>query len=193
MKTFCSFAIAATFFGMSSAHAASMMGDSFTFEFTDTSGSFGTLTGTAGSAGLDIDDALGSIQVDVNFVDDDTVDVAFYGSASYPLSYSLSSLDFLNGLASAPIAGVTFNRAGSNIDEFIGDTAIGQPSASEFVEPVISFTDTSFTADFSYFNDLLIADGPRLRYDISLATAPCAAANVGVAIRLRSAWSRRNG
>lgn len=158
--------------------AASLFGDSFDFAFFDDGATIGTASGTADAGTLrDIDTVLGfapGTTIEVNWVDDDSVDVSFFGGglSGINLGYTLSSLDFSMSGGLTPIAGVSFNRADSDVDDFIGDTSIGQPPLSAFSAPDLAFTDTSFTATFASFDSILIGDGLRLRYDIRFATPP---------------------
>lgn len=163
------------------AHASSIFGDTFELAFIDSGIKAGTVPGFPTISGVadpgtqfDIDQSVpgaqSDVNIDVNWVDEDSVDISFFGSLfdqHADNGYELSSLDF--GRA---ITGVTFNRLASDIDDFIGDDSLGQPLESEFVEPIITFTDTSFEAVFGYWNQFLVADGPRLRYDVTLAPAP---------------------
>lgn len=172
MKQILSYAICAllTTWGAAS-HAGVVSLSDFEFELKDGGVSLGTATGTAFSPGRDIDETLGGANVEVEWVTDTSVDISFFSGVdgSSGVEYIVSGLEFLDGLIAKTIAGVTFNRGASDIDDFLGDTSIGQPPLSAFVEPVLSFTDTSFAAEFSFFDPGLVADGPRLRYDLTLA------------------------
>jgi hypothetical protein len=156
----------------SSSLALTLAADPFTFLITASGLPDRSATGTGG-VNLSADMGEGTAG-EVTFVDADTIDIAFFGgfdvNDAFDLVTSLSGLNFsMNGL-STPITGVTFNRAGSNIDEFIGDVANGQPALSDFVIPVLALTATSFEAQFSFFHHGLLGDGPRLRYDLSFGT-----------------------
>ncbi len=160
------------------AQAASILGDTFDFTFFDDGATIGTTSADADpTTRFDIATVFGSFpgtSIEVNWVDADSVDISFFGGAlaGNNLGYTLSSLDFMTDNAPVPIADVIFNRADSDIDDFIGDVNIGQPPESAFVEPDINVTDTSFTANFSFFDERLIADGPRLRFDVVFDTSP---------------------
>ena len=161
----------------SAGHASTIFGDTFSIEVFNTPVSIGTLSGTADeNTGLDINDFLdnGFLGVEVNWADEDSVDVTLIGAFSDDgtVSYALTDLDFMMGGDATPIQSVSFNRSDSNIDEFVGDTSIGQPPASAFSAPTITSDSTSFTATLSSFPTLLQADGVRLRYDVSFATTP---------------------
>lgn len=115
------------------------------------------------------------------------------------VEYILSDLDFFNGTSIKTISGVTFDRLGSDIDEFFGDTASGQPPASAFFEPLLSFDCNSFTASFSSFDSGLVADEPRLRYQLRLGSVdssestrgpPIAAGSSGLLIPIHYARLR---
>ena len=155
------------------ASAASVLGDAFTFELGTPFGTDPAISGTVGAPGDDIDGAdSGGSSVTVEWIDGDTVDINFFGgfsASATDLVTRLADLDFEDGGVTAPVAGVTFGRAGSSIDEFIGDEEPGQPPLSAFVEPVLSFTGTSFAATFAFFDLLLLADRPPLRYDVAIA------------------------
>lgn len=189
-------------------HAATVTGDTFRLGFFDGPGevapSLGAVVeGTAGAAGNDVEAEFeNGTFFTVDWVDDDSVDVSFFGgfgaTDGFDLAYTLSSLDFALGGVATPITGVTFNRGASNIDEFLGDEEIGQPPLSAFQEPVLSFTDTSFTATFAFFDSRLIGDGPRLRYDVAAGPAapppvplPAAMPLLAGALGLLVAWRRR--
>lgn len=169
----------------------------FDFELKDGGGSLGTTTGTAFSPGRDVDTVLSGASVEVDWITETSVDVSFFGGVdgSAGAEYILSGLNFFDGLTAKTIADVTFNRGASDIDDFIGDTSIGQPPLSAFQEPVLSFTDTSFTARFSFFDPVLVADGPRLRYDLTLAgNAPVVPVPASLALMLTglgSLWVAR--
>lgn len=160
------------------ASGASIFGDDFDFEFFDDGNSIGLASGMADPGTFrDIDAVLGSspgTSIEVNWVSEASVDVSFFGGqlSGTNVGYTLSSLDFAMAGVLSPIAGVSFNRALSDVDDFIGDTSLGQPPVSAFVEPLLTFTDTSFTASFSSFDNTLIGDGVRLRYDVSFASTP---------------------
>jgi hypothetical protein len=169
------------------AATGSILGDTFHGSLDVDAATTGPLTGVAGSPGIDIDSfppvADGIFHIE--WVDQDSVDVEFFiGGLGHDLVggiVTLSDLDFqVNGHA-ARITGVTFNREASNVDEFdAGNTLVG---------PDITFTDHSFTATLSMSNALL-SDGPRLRYDVTVAvpepaTLPLLLGGLGVLALLR--------
>jgi hypothetical protein len=152
--------------GNAGAAGGSILGDTFHASLDVDAATTGPLTGVAGSPGDDISSfppvADGILRIE--WVDQDSVDVEFFiGGLGHDLVagvVTLSDLDFkLNGKG-ARITGVTFNRGASNVDEFdAGNTLVG---------PDITFTDHSFTATLSMSN-ALVSDGPRLRYDVTVA------------------------
>ena len=159
------------------ASAASVLGDAFAFELGTPFGTDPPISGPAGAPGNDIDgEDPGGSSVTVEWIDGRHVGIDFFGgffADATDLFTRLADLAFADGGEAALITGVTFDRAGSNIDEFVGDEESDQPPPSAFVEPVLSFTDTSFAATFASFDLGLLADGPRLRCDV--ATAPVVA------------------
>ena len=168
-------ALAAALSAFGSAHAGTLQNDPFTFQLGTASGVRPVIGGIAGLKGFDIAEDSGGTTVEVDWVDGDTVDVAFLGGFSDDaagLFYELAGLDFLEAGLPVPITGVTFDRAGSGIDGLLGNLDLGQPPANAFVEPSITFTDTSFTATFASFDLRLIGDGPRLRYDVATGSEP---------------------
>lgn len=153
------------------ASAASIIGDTFEASLTIDGTTFGPFSGVAdsnaGTNNLFSGDAGLNGELSVRWVDDDSVDVAFFvGGLPGDLqdaSFTLSGLNFLSGGEPRNIIGVTFNRAASNVDEF--------DAGFSLVGPDLSFTPTSFTGTVSMSLGLA-ADGPRLRYDVILAAAP---------------------
>lgn len=162
--------LALIFFAATSANAASILGDTFEASLTVDGSTSGPFTGIAGSVGDDIRDTP-SVGLDglfrVEWVDDDSVDVEFFiGGLGHDLtdaSFTLSGLNFSSGGEPRDIIGVTFNRAASNVDEF--------QAGSSLVGPALSFTATSFTGVLS-MSEGLVADGPRLRYDVTTVPEP---------------------
>jgi hypothetical protein len=150
------------------ASAGTITGDTFEFSLTIDGTTFGPFEGIAGSAGFDVSESFQepntgfSGELFVDWVDDDSVDVTFYvGGLNHDLadgSFTFSGLDFMSNGQSQAIGGVVFNRAASNVNSFdAGNTLVG---------PALSNTATSFTGVLSMSNGL-VADGPRLRYDIT--------------------------
>jgi hypothetical protein len=153
-----------------SVSAASIIGDTFEASLAIDGTTYGPFSGVADSnAGINNffsgDGGLNG-QFSVRWVDDDSVDVAFFvGGLSSNLqdaSFTLSGLNFLSGGEPRDIIGVTFNRAASNVDEFVEGFSL--------VGPDLRFTSTSFTGTVSMSLGLA-ADGPRLRYDVIVATS----------------------
>lgn len=151
----------------------------FTFTINSSNHAPRAIAGTGGVNIVDGDMGEGTAG-NVTFVDGDTIDISFFGGFqgvdAFDLVVNLSGLSFLLNGVPTPITGVTFNRAGSNIDEFIGDVASGQPALGDFSEPILASTATSFEARFPFFHQLLLGDGPRLRYDIQISAVPLPAA-----------------
>lgn len=168
-----------------SAVANSIFGDMFDASLSENGTDQGTVSGTATDDGLlDINDAIGPFDVEIEWADGDSFDFAFIGPGGGALSdliYSLSDLDFEDaGGTPFEIVGASFNRGASNVDGFLqSDENPTAPDPSEFVEPDVTFTAGSVTATFSFFNALLAADGVRLRYDVVLAPVG-GAANVPI-------------
>jgi hypothetical protein len=160
--------------------AASIVGDAFGASLTVDGVASGPFTGIAGSAGDDIRDTP-SAGVDglfrVEWVDEDSVDVElFIGGLGHDLtdaSFALSGLNFSSGGEPRAIIGVTFNRAASNVDEF--------QAGFSLVGPALSFTSTSVTGVLS-MSEGLVADGPRLRYDVTTVPEPATAALLGFGV-----------
>ncbi len=150
--------------------AASIAGDAFEASLTVDGTLSGPFSGVAGSGGDDIHDTP-SVGFDglfrVEWVDDDSVDVEFFiGGLGHDLtnaSFTLSGLNFMSSGEPRDMIGVTFNRAASNVDSF--------DAAFSLVGPILSFTSTSVTGVLSMSEELL-ADGPRLRYDVIVAPEP---------------------
>lgn len=145
-------------------------GDTFEASLTVNGVVSGPFSGTAGSAGDDIRDypvvgADGLFRVE--WVDEDSVDVEFYiGGLGGPLTdgeFTISGLDFKNGGLSRPITGVSFNYAASNVGTYA--------DGGSLVGPALSFTATSITGVLS-MSEGLLADGPRLRYDLTIGAVP---------------------
>ncbi|MEO8627510.1 MAG: PEP-CTERM sorting domain-containing protein [Betaproteobacteria bacterium] len=153
-----------------SVDAASIIGDTFEASLTFDGTTYGPFSGVADSnAGTNNffsgDGGLNG-ELSVAWVDDDSVDVAFFiGGLPGPLqnaSFTLSGLDFLSGVEPRNIIGVTFNRAASNVDDFVEGFSL--------VGPDLSFTPTSISGTVS-MSVGLAADGPRLRYDVIVAAS----------------------
>lgn len=97
----------------------------------------------------------------ITWVDGNSFDVSLllFNTDALDLSLELTGLDFTDG---GPIQGASFNRPASDVDSFLVDNP-----AAVFIEPVVSFTETSVLAIWGY-NAALGADGPRLRFDVDL-------------------------
>jgi hypothetical protein len=154
------------------ASAATITGDTFEFSLTIDGTTFGPFQGVAGGAGTDVSAAFQdpntgfSGELLVDWVDDDSVDVTFFvGGLNHDLedgSFTFAGLDFMSNGQSQAIVGVAFNRAASNVDTYnAGNTLVG---------PALSSTATSFSGVLSMSNGL-VADGPRLRYDITFGSS----------------------
>ena len=150
--------------------AASIRGDAFEASLTVDGTISGPFSGVAGSGGDDIHDTP-SVGFDglfrVEWVDDDSVDVEFFiGGLGHDLtdaSFTLSGLNFMSSGEPRDIIAVTFNRAASNVDSFNAGFSL--------VGPILSFTSTSVTGVLS-MSEELVADGPRLRYDVIAVPEP---------------------
>ena len=164
-------ALAAALFMAASVHAAPVItGDSFQASLTVDSVVSGPFSGVAGSAGDDIREvpAVGADGLfRVEWVDEDSVDVEFYiGGLNNALndgSFTISGLDFQDGGTPRAITGVSFNYAESNVGTYA--------DGGSLVGPALTFTATSFTGVLS-MSEGLLADGPRLRYDLTIAAVP---------------------
>lgn len=152
--------------------ANTIFGDSFNASFNGVGGASGTADP---STRFDINTSLNGQNIEVNWVDDDSFDFAFFGGGGgNDISYTLSDLDFQNASGTRyKIIGAIFNMNDSNVQGFFDSPSNpGGVPASEFIAPTLSFTDNSVTAFFPTFNDQLAGDGPRLRYDLQLAPVP---------------------
>jgi hypothetical protein len=180
--------------GNAGAAGGSILGDTFQGSLDVDATTTGPLSGVAGSPGDDINSfpPVGDGILRIEWVDQDSVDVEFFiGGLGHDLVggiVTLSDLDFKVNGKGARITGVTFNRGASNVDEFFaGNTLVG---------PDIAFTDHSFTATLS-MSEGLVADGPRLRYDVTVAvpepaTLPLLVTGVGAALLIGRRRRRLN-
>ncbi len=154
-----------------SVNAASIIGDTFEASLTIDGITYGPFSGVADTnASTDnfFSDGGGvNGEFSVTWVDDDSVDVFFFvGGLPGELqdaSFTLSGLNFSSGGQPRDVAGVTFNRAASDVDEFVQGFSL--------VGPDLSFTPTSITGTVSMSLGLA-ADGPRLRSDVIVAASP---------------------
>lgn len=182
LARFLLYPIAVALLAIPGAHAASIAGDSFDLDLIIDDGFGGTVAqgpfaGTAASVADSIFSApdlstlftAGPTEYDfrINWIDDDSFDLSFFGAGAIELSnlsITLSGLDFKSGAQPVDIIGAVFNRAGSNVDTYVAGPAMPDPS--------VGFTAHSVTATFSAFPQGLVADGPTLRFDVQVAQVP---------------------
>ena len=188
LAKFLLYPIAVTLLAVPGAHAATIAGDAFDLNLIIDDGSGGTVAqgpfdgtaaGVADSIFSDPDLStlfiVGSTEYDfrINWIDDDSFDLSFFGSGAIDLnnlSITLSGLDFRFGAQALAIVGAAFNRAGSNVDTYNAGPSMPDPS--------VGFTAHSVTATFSSFPLALVADGPTLRFDVQVAQIPEPASGV---------------
>lgn len=87
------------------------------------------------------------------------------GFGGHAVNVMISDLDFMNGPLTAAITGVTFNRRGSYLDTFLAGP--GNPGGAYWSDPVISFTANSIAISWGDFDGQLLADGPRLAFNVT--------------------------
>lgn len=181
--------LAAALLAATGAHAASIVGDTFSLgvSYDDPAGGgtiqAGPASGTAsGAAGLvssasesdvvlDFIEGGSSLTVHALWIDDDTVHLFFQGDSTEftNLVLTVSALDFKSGSTPVTIDGAVFDRNGGGANAFAG---FNEVITGIVQDPTVSFTASSVSLTFTYFSGALVADGPTMEIHVNAGMVP---------------------
>ncbi|PZR00292.1 MAG: hypothetical protein DI533_06835 [Cereibacter sphaeroides] len=163
--------------------AATLASPDFTASITIDGVTSGPANGTAGTpgdcdifgdaSGCDLDTGDSIPRLLVNWVDDDSFDIFFFGQIGFgtaPVEFTLAGLNYLVDGVPTAITGFLFNFGASNVEGFLKSE--GNPDGADFTNPTVSFTANSVTAFFADYSGQLDGDGPRMRFDVLVGDTP---------------------
>lgn len=153
-----------------SAHAASIGNDSFTFS-SDDSAIVANVVARSEAGLCDVDGGsgcgggiAGTTDYYVDWIDEDTFDIGIGFDPFDTVFFLLDDLDFTEGGKAANIVRVDFRSNGPH-SEFLADPDFNPEGIQGFVDPVVGFSPNSVTINF-FGLAAFGGDGPLFRFDV---------------------------